>query len=636
MEWDLICLATLALPVSLVAHAVTRLPVYATADAGISLADADSLIGRGIRPAGHLPVFPLLTNITRLVASDLVTFQILAVVIAVLFPLSFYFFVRGRTGSPLAEVIGTAVIALAPTTAEAIGWYGLTMLVGIALAFVALRTIDDWLLDPTTRRALIAGVVVVALALTHSFAFLWLVQVAGVAVAATGGAVWLRNGRNLRAPELRTYARTAAILGAFAAAAVVMTLISSRQLEPSVSLSPNLRNLRLVETFGFRESRLWLGGLALGLAGAPFLASRMDAKTARLARWGALGGVVALVNLVALGGDSSYLNRQVYFLPFCICVGFAVLIAFAVQLERRGRRQLGAALFIVVCSTTLSAAPTFAHRMDRSAAFYNRISEDELDGIRWVGRQPGALLVASSDSNFYDGTTVSWLVQGLARRNAFSVTEGYRNLFARDRSDSDDVGAILAGAHATSRANLMVGTQSATGAALVLARLDNAWYPLSTLRIADASRSSTPLTRIVGRNKLEIVLPASSRLEISGAPATAFASVTRSPDSVKFAEPNGKRSFVVRGGEPAELGASIGVGNDRNMPVTLTMSIRGFQDEPVRSRAMTADQLLERHGIRMVWTSAGSWWRGEFEARGYPVGYENDGVVIFRVPGGHT
>jgi hypothetical protein len=304
-------------------------------------------------------------------------------------------------------------------------------------------------------------------------------------------------------------------------------------------------------------------------------------------------------------------------------------------LVRRGRQPLGATAVAALLVVVVGAAPAFANRVSAATAFYNRVDPAELAAVQWLGEQAGAVLIAPSDADFYDGTTISWLTQGIARRKAFTATEGYRNLFVRDRRDSDDAAAILAGTQVTTRANVMVASDAATGDDLVLGRVDDAWYPVAELTQTRGTDGRATL-EIVGRDEVRIALAARSRLTVRSAPWTEFAPHERSQDLVTFAERGGARSFTVRSSGLLE---SPGSGIDlfaRDAPVEATLSLQGFDAERVPNRDHEVAALLARHKIRLIWTSRDSVLQRAFERRGYATGYENAEVVIFRVPTART
>ena len=592
-DWDIIFVAALTLPVALVALAVGRVDVYATADAGISLANADSLVGRGIRPTGHLPVFALLTNVTRLFSSDLATFRVLAVFVSFALALAFYVFVRNRTNAPVAEVGGALLFAAAPTTAEAVGWYGLTMLLGIALAVLAFRTIDDWLRTPSLRRAAVAGTLAILTSLTHAVPFLWFLQTAGLFVVGHVVALWLRGGRDTHADRLRRLARSAPILAAFVAVSLAVILANSSRLESAVGLSLDLDNLRLVSSFGFRNSALWLLGLGFGLIGAPLLAAR-DGKNLRLAGWGACAGWVALADLVLLRGNQTYENRQVYLLAVCVCAGFTVFAARGVQFVRARNPLPGAAIIAAAVVVLAVSGPAFADRLHQATDFYNRVSTDEIAGLRWIDERNGALFVAPSDDDFYDGTTISWLAQGMARQRAISATEGYRNLIESDRRDSDDAALVLAGDTTRVEGNLAIGRRTWNSEMLVLGRYDHSWLPLATLE-SDDPRVAADIT---GTDRITVRVPATARLTVR----------------------DRSRDARVRVGKTSREGGD---------EVT-TITFQGLQAAPsARQGTYRASALLSTHRVRWIWTPRSSESEREFQARGYAIAYDNSAVVIF-------
>src|SRR5689334_7522595 len=111
--------------------AMTSVRIYLVPDAGLYLADADSLTGNGVVGLRHPPLFPVLLAITRFVVrDDLAAIRLAFVAVVSIVTICAYVFMRGRTGSKAGDLAATAVFAMAPTTAEAVGWYGASGLLG--------------------------------------------------------------------------------------------------------------------------------------------------------------------------------------------------------------------------------------------------------------------------------------------------------------------------------------------------------------------------------------------------------------------------------------------------------------------------------------------------------------------------
>ncbi|MEY2418330.1 MAG: hypothetical protein QOG90_1010 [Actinomycetota bacterium] len=600
--------AGLTWPVALVGFAVSRLPVYATADAGISLADADNLLGRGIRPAGHVPVFAALTALARLMSSDLGAFRLLAVAAALALPASFLFFVHGRTRSPAAEVIGALLFAVAPTTAEAVGWYGLTMLVGIALALVALRMIDNWLIAPTQRRAMFAGAAVVLVSLTHAVPLLWAVEITAVFTVGHAVQMWNRHGRDVRAAARDPFWRTAPTAAVFFLVAGIVNLVNSSHLQSAVALAPGLGHLRLIWSFGFRHNVVWIAGLCFGLVGAPLVA-RLGRRDMRFALWGSATGWVAIFNLIALGGDASYQNRQVYLLAPCICVGLVVLVARGASLVRAAHYVPGVATIVAAVVVLAWSGHAFDVRLTQATRYYNRVTVSQVDALRWLKRHQGDLLVSPSDDDFYDGTTISWLAQGLARRRSISSTEGYRNLIESDRRGSDDAALLISGASGTVQRNIAFGRRASFGEMFVLGRYDNSWLPLAALRSDTGAVTAT----VVANGRLLVHLPPH---------ATTLA--VRQPDASELR--SSPVTFDAARGVTVHVGDAVASNGGAEVEVKIDGPL---QTRSARERDYAAPALLKERHIRWIWAPRGSRSDDEFAARGYSVAYSNQSVVIF-------
>ncbi|MDP9233905.1 MAG: hypothetical protein M3P01_05075, partial [Actinomycetota bacterium] len=101
----------------------TTVHVFLPPDGAHYIADADALRGAGVRPLRHPPLFPALVALFTLAFDDVSAFQVALFVSLALFIIGIYVLLR-RWMTPEASLIGTAVGAFLPTTAEILGWGG--------------------------------------------------------------------------------------------------------------------------------------------------------------------------------------------------------------------------------------------------------------------------------------------------------------------------------------------------------------------------------------------------------------------------------------------------------------------------------------------------------------------------------
>ena len=94
--------------------------------------------------------------------------------LALLALLPLYAFIRGLSGSGLGDIAATGLFVLAPTTAEAIGWFGGSSLIGLAMTLIALRLIADVVWEPGILRSAGAAIAVAAVAVSHPFSLVFL------------------------------------------------------------------------------------------------------------------------------------------------------------------------------------------------------------------------------------------------------------------------------------------------------------------------------------------------------------------------------------------------------------------------------------------------------------------------------
>src|SRR4051812_37024478 len=82
-----------------------------TSDMGHYLADADALVGNGVRDIRHLPAFPAVDAVLRLGFSRLTTIRVGMVVIEVLLFAAGMLLFRSRATHPLSSVVGATMLA---------------------------------------------------------------------------------------------------------------------------------------------------------------------------------------------------------------------------------------------------------------------------------------------------------------------------------------------------------------------------------------------------------------------------------------------------------------------------------------------------------------------------------------------
>jgi hypothetical protein len=471
--------------------------LYLSADAGHYLADAAAVFGEGVRENRHLPVFPALVGVLRWVAGDFgaVLLGMAAVVVVLL--VGFYALVRGRLGSPLAEAAGAAVFILAPVVAEGVAWYGASMLLGLGLALVAMRLVDEAIGDPSPRRVVAAGVACGLVGLTHPLPFALLAQVAAVvAVVAL-----VRAGRGGRA-GVRRLGLAVAGVAAVTAAVVAPALPFYTRLQAPVSVSFNPGRLATLPDWAFREDpRLWL---PLLLAAAVVLVPGGRAlggeRGLRLGLWGAAVAVVSVANLLLGGGHESYTTRYAYALPIAIGCGVAVVVALLLRPGAGGRpvgRAVVALVAVTVVAVVARTGDSYLRRLDVAIPYYNLLTEAEHEAIRWLAGREGTVAVSPKGGDKVAGTLYAWMIEGLADMRAIGTAEGFVNLLEEATVESLDVERLVAGSAVLESGRVRLSASEGTAAPIEIHGLVGGdWFPLVTLAVGPERVDPLPVASV--------------------------------------------------------------------------------------------------------------------------------------------
>jgi hypothetical protein len=461
--------------------------LYLSADAGHYLADADALFGHGVRPSRHLPVFPVVLGLLRLGTGDLGAVVLGMAVVVLVLATGFYVFIRGRLGAPLPEMVGVVSFVLAPVIAEGVAWYGASMMLGLGLSLFAMRLVDDVVVKPTVWRVLAAGALCGLVGLTHPLAFALLAEVCVLVAAALIVPPLLKAGRKGLGAAGRAALPLAGV-GAVALAAVVPVAPFYTSLETPVTVAFNPARLASLPDWAFREDPwLWvpllLGGIVVLVPGGKALNGRTGL---RLGLWGAAVGVVSVGNLLLGGGHESYTTRYAYALPITVgcttAVVFGLLSRVPSSADARSRRAIHALVGVAVVALSLQVGHSYFQRLTVAVPYYNLITDDEMQGIRWLDSRPGTVAVSPKGGDKVAGALYAWMIEGLAHVRAFGTAEGFVNLLAEARAESTDVERLLAGGVVVESGNLRLSASEATAAPLeVQGKIDGDWFPLVTL-----------------------------------------------------------------------------------------------------------------------------------------------------------
>ena len=619
----------IAVPALISARQMSHVFAYVSPDGAHALTDSAALTGSGIRPLRHPPAVPLIVSVVRFFANDLSTIRLLGLIGAIAMPLAFYFFIRGRTQSRVGDVAATALFGLAPPTAEAIGWNGIVMLIGICFALVAMRAVDDWLASPTHRRSVIAGIAVALVSLSHPIAFSWLCQVSFLIVAIELGGIAVRRTDADRQRFGKLLRTLPGVLAGTMIAGLV-TLAFAGGLQNDVRIAPALSRLRLIGTFGFREQgHFWLVLCAYAAVALPVVAFRSPGPQRRLAGWAFASGLVATANIVAISAEVSYQTRQLYLLPVAAAVAAGLLVAAAVRSPARATAIASAAIALGTLGVWVLATRAFDTRAKEAVRFYNQLDSDQLSAIDWIKAHGGTVAVAPRVDDFYEGVHTSWLIEGLANVRAIGAGQGFVNQYASERSESDAAVEMIGGTTGEVRANLLK-TQGADGVVRIFGRVDHAWYPIVSVRAA----LGNPPVVVLSANK--IIVTCSSPLTV--APLTSDGSTLplRNGAALLRARDGSRVTANLRRDDSGP--AAIVGGNDveytppaSGSATEVRVDIAGLAQDQLRTRTYESARLISERSVRWIWA-----WRvpgdetaNELRARGFRTEFENNSIALF-------
>ena len=660
-----------------------RLPYYVSADAAHYLADADALLGHGVRESRHLPLFPLVLGLTRFLFGTLGGVVAAMLVVLALLVLGFHFLVRDRLGSPAAEAVGALFFVASPLMAEAVGWYGASMLLGLALSLIAMRMVDDALASPTVATAVKAGLVCGLVGLCHPLSFLLLAQVCGLVVpllVITGARAARRSGLPV-GRWLRP--RLLAVTGILCIA-VVVTLPALRfytELRSPIAIAFDPARLGALGRWAFRQDApFWAALLALSTVILVPGARRLSGDAGgRLAVWALGFSIVPLGTVLLLGGHPSYTSRYLYALPVILAttaaVGFDLLWRTPPHMGPSGVIAVRVLVAIAVCVSALRVAESYVSRVDIALAYYNPLTPSELEAVRWLHDRPGTVAVSAKGGDMVSGTLYAWRIEGLAHTRAIGTDQAFLAVLDSAHRDSVDVDRIFAGSIGLEDGRMRVAASESDVEPIRLNGLVGGdWFPLAELGLApiSASPGGAPVMAAVkddhgvlsldhgglaveaevsSRSPAETVITIRRR---AGAPEPLTADL-RPPESARSAtlrsdggtlsadvDVNGRRMTVeVQGdGAIARVDRDARTGSARlhleaaPSADTMTFTVRATGLDPVRTELSSYRDvdLLQRHDVRYLYTWRQSALAPVLSARAcFEPAAQNAEVVIFRV-----
>jgi hypothetical protein len=654
---------------------VEKVPVYLTADGGHYLADADAVFGNGVRELRHLPAFPLVLASVGLFAGDLLAIRIAMALVMAGLMAAFFFFVRGRTGSRLAEATGTIVFVLAPVYAEAVGWYGMATLLGGALSLVAMRLIDDSMAEPSARRIIATGIVcgVVGLTHPHSFVLLFEITVLSLTIVALAAARARRGTRFWTGYEARRRVLAAAGIAVVTAATVLPGAAFYAALRNPQTIEVDLGRLSLVWDWAFRDGKvLWLGLLASLVLSMPVAKRLRGGSGVRLVVWAGAAAVVVVANLVGLGGHPSYTTRSLYLLPVAPAVAAAVLVAAIVRATSRRSHTGGFVLLVgplVAVAFVAWAASAYSTRLGAAIPFYNTVTEAEWDGMERLTGISGTAVVATKPGDPNAGTYYAWMIEGIADVAAAGPSEPWLHLLEGPRRASLEAERLVSGSHGIETPSLRVAVTEGTSEPIaVYGRGEGSWNLLAEVTLRGPGGQPTALREVaidhgsgaltifadaggtvtlglgIGTAELHVSVPAGASAPLQDlvvAPSESTTSMTILADGAHIAQQVTGRSIDMQLDGVEGLDLDAGRDPDNGLPtlvataeegsaITLRISVSGTDgpDGPIRTFVDTdSAQALDVASV-FAWLSSRTAAR-LFADECYEAVFTNAEVVIF-------
>ena len=448
--------------------------LHLTPDAAHALADADALVGNGVRQLQYLPGFPALVVLARLPVGDVAGVHLALAVAYAMLGVGLFLLCRRSVGGRSAFV-GAGVALVSPVLAELLDWSGGATLLATALFALSLVAFEHWLRSPRPGWGLTLGGGVGLTLATHPF-------VATVAVGCLAirwlSVLSVRRRLDMSWGVLGIRGIVVATLPVLAAAALVLPRYQLIALPSDTGLRPpNLADTLTLIHWATRDSPL----IALLLVGCTAAALRRGGAGRPIAA--AL--IAAFVFLTAfLGGDDSYRSRIAYFIPIVVALGAALAWQdLDLRLRhpppgRTGRAFLAVLPLLVVWSVAMLG---FEERIAVGARFYQRLSAADLAVMDVLRAEPGGVVATSWAGNSYgEGLPNSWLIEGLAHRRAAGPVDPALSTLADQISLGEAMQKLFAGEQGLGNGTLQValGPDGARADPAVAANLAGFLHPI--------------------------------------------------------------------------------------------------------------------------------------------------------------
>lgn len=414
--------------------------LYLPPDGAHYIADADALIGNGVRRLLHPPAFPTLVAGARTVVGDVAAFQVAMGVSLGLLIVALYVLLR-RWASPGPSLIGAACGVLMPVTAELLGWGGGATLLGIAFLLFSLDAMEAWIAGRRLS-GIAVGLTLGLSALSHPFVFM--------AASFFLGTRWV-----LLLARRRRLGWGWDPLGLRGMASAVAPLVLA-----IVVAAPYYLGLQGGGGFGLRtpspEGLPSLLSWALGDNPLPWLLLCLG-FLAPLA-FGDRGqvtyvmsiGLMLLVSTTSIRVDDSYVTRVAYLLPIVVAIGVGCaterLLNPFTRLTRTTRKPRALATAIVLTVVGVLAFSSYGPRLQRSSVFYAALDPEDVLALEELRGHGNGVVATSWEANRYGhGVSNSWFLEGISKRRAFGPSQPWLSTVREQREAGLDMQRFFAG-----------------------------------------------------------------------------------------------------------------------------------------------------------------------------------------------
>jgi hypothetical protein len=407
------------------------------------IADADAMLGDGVRGLRHPPGFPLLLALVRPFTGEADSFVWAMTISIGLLVISLNTLLR-RWLPFGPSLIGAFAGSMVPIVAELFGWGGGATLLGTVMLIFTIGAMEDWVLRKG-KRGFLVGACLGATALTHAFPFV-------VAAAAIGVRAVVLLVERRRVGSGWDPLGWKGMVSVAALSVPAFALAYPSYFGPGVSIGgwrPGLSWDLLVWALGDRWT-VWL--IAAAAAAGIVLSEHRGLIVYALFLTSTVGAFPAV-----LAGHVSYANRAEYLVPIVIALGIGSLASVIWRHLSRPRwwgRSLALALALVAGVVGLT---TYLPRVERAAAYYDIwVTPRDVPLLESLQGDSGTVATSWRANDFSNGVALAWVVEALGKRPAIGSGDAFLAIVPGQFEDGVDVQRLFAGTEGLENGALQV------------------------------------------------------------------------------------------------------------------------------------------------------------------------------------